>query len=111
MEENTDEKLSSNTIAAIRGLLLIVLPIVGMSAAVLGTKHGIDSKIESNGQRDESRSEAVNAHLRALEKALDQLRSDFDAHARLGPDGLRHPQGVIRELEDLEERVRKLEGR
>lgn len=99
------------SLEAFKGLATIVIPIVGLVAAYYGTTSEIRGKTDIL-ERDLLHLERSHAaSLDRMQELLKRIESRLDAHMRLGPDGLPHPQGVIRSLDDLDERVKALESR
>lgn len=107
-----DEKVTRS----IKGSFTLIVPLIGILAAWYSTKSDLEKDILDLRHRNaiaETRIENVEREsdwrLDRAEKAIDSLRSLTDSHMRSGPDGLRHPQGLIRITTELRERIEALE--
>jgi len=103
--QSTDAKLLN----AARGLLVLLVPIGGIIGAYYSTRAALEFDIRENRGRLERIEETLKEETVSLKRSIERVRTDLDAHCNLGPDGLPHPQGVIRDVIDLEERVKNLE--
>lgn len=106
-DENGREDIDSRFLAAARGLLVLLVPLGGILGAYITTRAALSARIDSN-ERD---IKVLHAAIAEIKEDLDEIDSELSAHRNMGPDGLPHPQGVIRDVAQLRERVTKLESK
>ena len=113
-ESDNFDRVDSRVLSSARGLLVLVLPIGAAFGAYYGVRSALEARISENSRRLDGVSkdiEYIRGDIKDSRGDIERLRTNIDTHRNLGPDGLPHPQGVLRELADLEKRVQKLEAK
>ena len=88
---------------ALRVVVFLVVPLASIVGAYYSTKAALEGDLSALRQRVEYNERDSRGQLERVYDRLKLLDSAFDTHRSLGPDGLPHPQGVIRALEELRE--------
>jgi hypothetical protein len=95
----------------LKGFSTLLLPVVAVTAAYYTTTGNLRSDISALRSDVTHIERSHAAAVSRMQRLLEDLERRLDEHRSSGPDGLNHPQGVIRSVKDLERRVEILEAR
>lgn len=110
-QSGRDSDSTSLVIAAVRGLMVFMVPMAGVIGAYYSTRAAIEGDIRELRQRIEWLNESSVTARGQIERDLANLRGEFDRHAAMGVGGIPHPTGVVIELERINERLKRIEAK
>lgn len=111
MSNDDDKPIDGLVINAIRGLLLVVVPVATIIVSVLSAKAAIVQGVEANRMRLEHYVDINDRELLAVQKRLDDLDKRISDHTTMGVDGVGHPLGTSLKIAELQKSIIELQGK